>query len=309
MGCNGSLPMDPWLSPPLLSALPGKEYDMWLSYESKLNSLIASGFLSHPQNVYPSYLTPSLTLAPSNLAMSSLGLAHHNNAQNLRISPQGIASMSPQLGGNNNNIRLSPSHQNGGPPSSSSQQLPMPPQNLTINIQRHSPPTNSNGNQPPPPPPPLIPSAMQHISQTSGGTGGGGGGSGSIPMQSPQNLSISPASSLRMTPPTINVSSNAGMRIGSVSPPQNLSSPTTSSPEKHSLTVATNLTNCDGNSSDGGPLLTGSTTDSTIGITMVKESAVNMSMNNSDMRTNSIATLRIKAKEHLESINKGLTMV
>lgn len=25
MGCNGgSLPMDPWLSPPLLSALPGK---------------------------------------------------------------------------------------------------------------------------------------------------------------------------------------------------------------------------------------------------------------------------------------------
>lgn len=29
---------------------------------------------------------------------------------------------------------------------------------------------------------------------------------------------------------------------------------------------------------------------------------------NTDMRTNSIATLRIKAKEHLESINKGLAM-
>lgn len=29
---------------------------------------------------------------------------------------------------------------------------------------------------------------------------------------------------------------------------------------------------------------------------------------NSDVRTNSIATLRIKAKEHLESINKGLAM-
>lgn len=29
---------------------------------------------------------------------------------------------------------------------------------------------------------------------------------------------------------------------------------------------------------------------------------------NSDMRTNSIATLRIKAKEHLESINKGLAI-
>lgn len=40
-----------------------------------------------------------------------------------------------------------------------------------------------------------------------------------------------------------------------------------------------------------------------------KEIALNMTMNNSDMRTNSIATLRIKAKEHLESLNKGLTMV
>lgn len=32
------------------------------------------------------------------------------------------------------------------------------------------------------------------------------------------------------------------------------------------------------------------------------------SATNSDVRTNSIATLRIKAKEHLESINKGLAM-
>lgn len=38
--------------------------------------------------------------------------------------------------------------------------------------------------------------------------------------------------------------------------------------------------------------------------------ALNMSVNTAtDMRTNSIATLRIKAKEHLESISKGLTMV
>lgn len=35
-----ALPMDPWLSPPLLSALPG--------------------FLSHPQTGYPSYLTPPI---------------------------------------------------------------------------------------------------------------------------------------------------------------------------------------------------------------------------------------------------------
>lgn len=36
-GSSLALPMDPWLSPPLLSALPG--------------------FLSHPQTGYPSYLT------------------------------------------------------------------------------------------------------------------------------------------------------------------------------------------------------------------------------------------------------------
>ncbi|KAF2880851.1 hypothetical protein ILUMI_25320 [Ignelater luminosus] len=36
-GSSLGLPMDPWLSPPLLSALPG--------------------FLSHPQTGYPSYLT------------------------------------------------------------------------------------------------------------------------------------------------------------------------------------------------------------------------------------------------------------
>lgn len=37
--------------------------------------------------------------------------------------------------------------------------------------------------------------------------------------------------------------------------------------------------------------------------------AVNMTINNSsDMRTNSIATLRIKAKEHIENISKGLTI-
>lgn len=36
-GSSLALPMDPWLSPPLLSALPG--------------------FLSHPQTSYPSYLT------------------------------------------------------------------------------------------------------------------------------------------------------------------------------------------------------------------------------------------------------------
>ncbi|XP_037034880.1 retinal homeobox protein Rx isoform X2 [Bradysia coprophila] len=216
MGCNGgSLPMDPWLSPPLLSALPG--------------------FLSHPQTVYPSYLTPSLTLAPSNLTMSSLGLSHHNSPQSLRISPQSMSTLSPQMSAPPN-MRLTPPQQNGQGP-----QVP-PPHNLSINIQRHTPPNNNN-----------------------------------IPLSSPQNLSMSPSHGVRMTPPV-------GMRIPTSSP--HTSNP--SSPDKHSSKMS-----------------------DTIDVTDMcsKDNAVNMTINNSDMRTNSIATLRIKAKEHLESLSKGLTRV
>ncbi|CAH2098025.1 unnamed protein product [Euphydryas editha] len=39
------LPVDPWLAPPLLTALPG--------------------FLSHPPSGYPSYLTPPAPAAPA----------------------------------------------------------------------------------------------------------------------------------------------------------------------------------------------------------------------------------------------------
>lgn len=44
-GTSLTLPMDPWLSPPLLSALPG--------------------FLSHPQTGYPSYLTSPIASDPA----------------------------------------------------------------------------------------------------------------------------------------------------------------------------------------------------------------------------------------------------
>lgn len=44
-GSSLALPMDPWLSPPLLSALPG--------------------FLSHPQTGYPSYLTSPIASEPN----------------------------------------------------------------------------------------------------------------------------------------------------------------------------------------------------------------------------------------------------
>ncbi|PSN36734.1 Retinal homeobox protein Rx [Blattella germanica] len=49
-GTSLALPVDPWLNPPLISALPG--------------------FLSHPQTGYPSYLTPPIV--PTSDAASSV---------------------------------------------------------------------------------------------------------------------------------------------------------------------------------------------------------------------------------------------
>ncbi|CAG9820982.1 unnamed protein product [Phaedon cochleariae] len=56
-GTSLSLPMDPWLSPPLLSALPG--------------------FLSHPQTGYPSYLTSPVASDPGRPPMAH---AHPSSA-------------------------------------------------------------------------------------------------------------------------------------------------------------------------------------------------------------------------------------
>lgn len=194
--------------------------------------------------------------------MSSLGLAaHHNNSQNLRISPHGMATLSPQHMGAPPNMRLTPPHQQQHPqqppPLHGSQGPPTvpPPQNLSINMQRqqHSP---STGN------------SIQQLA-----TG--------LPRSPPQNLSMSPSQCVRSSPPV-------GIRLASSSP-QSIGS----SPDKH---VGGKL----GESLDIVTVSDGAAT---------KEIALNMTMNNSDMRTNSIATLRIKAKEHLESLNKGLTMV
>lgn len=129
-----------------------------------------------------------------------------------------------------------------------------------------------------------------------------------------QNMRLSPQSNLpstslsggqRQTPPTV-----------PISPPQNLSmSPgaTASSLPQNQTTAHSSCPNSPGKISSRTESIeqTSDISDSTeIRLTaMAKDSALNMSMNNSDMRTNSIATLRIKAKEHLESINKGLTMV
>ncbi|CAH1954598.1 unnamed protein product [Acanthoscelides obtectus] len=64
-GSSLALPMDPWLSPPLLSALPG--------------------FLSHPQTGYPSYLTSPVAGEPPRPP-----LAHSH-------SPPGVGGVAPDL--------------------------------------------------------------------------------------------------------------------------------------------------------------------------------------------------------------------
>jgi hypothetical protein len=159
------------------------------------------GFLSHPQTVYPSYLTPPLSLNHANINMSQLNMmahGHHNGG--LRISPQNI---------------------------------PQPPSHL----------------------PPVSTSNMSMMPQSS------------------SSVTMSP-SSIQQSPP------NLALR-----------SP---SPDKKSADL-----NVD--SSDEQHIIT-------------KEgAAINMTISpqsgTTDIRTNSIAALRIKAKEHLENINKNLTMV
>ncbi|XP_049292948.1 retinal homeobox protein Rx isoform X2 [Anopheles funestus] len=266
LSCNGgNLPVDPWLSPPLLSALPG--------------------FLSHPQGVYPSYLTPPLSLNPSNLGMTNLGLGHPNGPQNLRISPQSMAAMSPQM--TPGSMRLSPPHVNGslgGPQNLSmphqSQPGPHGPQPPTP---RHSPlegPMGSlAGSQPPPLPP------------TAGST------PITIPISSPQNLSLTPPG-LRSPPPGATTAGSQVHLGQSLSP---------NSPSPTGLKIA-KLTPIDPGSESDTPAT--ADTSKAAPTTTTSTTALNMTVNHhhsTDMRTNSIATLRIKAKEHLENLSKGMT--
>lgn len=251
MACNGGgLPMDPWLSPPLLSALPGNSLIPQSNSIHILINILLSGFLSHPQTVYPSYLTPPLSLAPSNITMSGLGLSHHGNASNLRISPQSMAAMQSQHGPNG--------------PSMASQMMVG---------HRHTPPSQMSL------PPPLMSSIpVSDVSSSPSSTVH----NSLPPVSSPQNLSLSP-------------NQNAVNRLPSSSNNSRLLSSNSSSP--HNLTGPNDKKQLD-------------ESDSSIDMSQVsgKEIALNMTMNNTDMRTNSIATLRIKAKEHLESINKGLAI-
>lgn len=196
-----------------------------------------SGFLSHPQTVYPSYLTPPLSLTPANIAMSGLGLTH---PQNMRLS--------------------SPQHPNG--PGLSAQMLG----------HRHTPPNQMT----------LSPAILAAQSQSLPSI---------VPISSPQNLSTNSQvitgqrtnSNVRMLSPNSSAS------------PENLSNLSNSNDK---LMATTQLNQYDDSSetlNDLSVAATAAATNKDIGL-------------NTDMRTNSIATLRIKAKEHLESINKGLAM-
>lgn len=177
------------------------------------------GFLSHPQTVYPSYLTPPLSLNPSNLNMGNLAMGHgHPNG--LRISPQGM-----------------PTHHT------------MPSQNLGA---RHSPstgilPTTSAATL-------LPPASISTISPSNN--------SPSHSLRSPHSPSISPD---KLSTKSVDLSMSDG--------PDDRLHPSKDN-NALNMTISNNGTN-----------------------------------NPSDIRTNSIAALRIKAKEHLENINKNMTMV
>ncbi|XP_017470902.1 PREDICTED: retinal homeobox protein Rx isoform X2 [Rhagoletis zephyria] len=305
LGCGaGGLPVDPWLSPPLLSALPG--------------------FLSHPQTVYPSYLTPPLSLAPSNLTMSSLAAmghgphgpamhpsphtghpgappppsvlsaaghpGHHVQLSHLsphlsRMSPQSLATMPPQLSSSTPTSSISSSSVSSSSmtsaianavapasiPSSGVGLAALSP--LSSSISALPPPlaaassaTALNSLSPPPPPPRATPATNSE--------------------QSPQNL-------------TTNNDANEAMLVGSNGGNGNGSS-------KCSAAASMELLDVGRDSPPPGHALSSNVSANAIS----RQSPISASQpQTADIRSNSIATLRIKAKEHLESINKGLAMV
>lgn len=265
MGCNGSLPMDTWLSPPLLSALPGKCYKSLIrncsmfkrffhfSFKSfcnldlhplcLFNSFFCStGFLSHPQGVYPSYLTPPLSLTPANIAISGLGLTH---PQNMRLS--------------------SPQHPNGPGAGLSSQML--------ATAHRHTPPNQMTLS------PAILAAQSQNLTPI-------------VPISSPQNLSTNSQ--------VISGRGNSNVRMLS---PNSSASPENLSNSNDKLMATTPLNQYDDSSETLNDLSIAAAATAAAAAGSNKDIGLN-----TDMRTNSIATLRIKAKEHLESINKGLAM-
>ncbi|XP_017051769.1 retinal homeobox protein Rx [Drosophila ficusphila] len=276
LGCGASgLPVDPWLSPPLLSALPG--------------------FLSHPQTVYPSYLTPPLSLAPANLTMSSLAAMGHH-------------------------------HAHSGPP---------PPH---VGHGGHGQP------QPPPPPPPhgvphphphgnhhVVPLShlSPHLSRMSPhATSLGSPHHGVTPLGTPLHSSLPPSST------STSVAVAVAAAVSSSQSSSSSASLECSGPDVCMSPQNLSIGNADSNG-EGRDLssdLDAGSTSSNPGSNLDKCAAsANIEVLDvgrdsppppppssagktsatppADMRSNSIATLRIKAKEHLDNLNKGMVSI
>ncbi|XP_055858901.1 retinal homeobox protein Rx isoform X2 [Episyrphus balteatus] len=273
LSCNSSgMPVDPWLSPPLLSALPG--------------------FLSHPQTVYPSYLTPPLSLAPSNLTMGSLAaMSHHHHHHHHHPHPGGPIQPPP------------PPPPSGIPMGSNSSGLSsqqQPPQGLRISPQTlvTMPPQMSSSSLRMPSSPP------QMASMVNGGTSSSSNNNNNGP---PQNLSMSSRSSPHLL---ASAAASGSPHSQIMLQPGSSGSlpPLAQSPSSHSnITMTPSPQNLSTSSlSMSSP---GSATGKMLKIDPCGDDADASGGNSVDIRSNSIATLRIKAKEHLESINKGLAIV
>uniref|UniRef100_A0A1A9ZNP5 Homeobox domain-containing protein n=1 Tax=Glossina pallidipes TaxID=7398 RepID=A0A1A9ZNP5_GLOPL len=249
LGCGpAGLSVDPWLSPPLLSALPG--------------------FLSHPQTVYPSYLTPPLSLAPTGLSMSTLASMgpHGPPPPPGHPPPSPLGSGPPHPGHTHVSLaHLSPHLSRMSPQNLAAMATtPMNSSALIGSSNSNTPltPPNSNQNNSP----------MANLSTSA---------------TSPQNLSASSATIISST-----IDSN------------NAEDAENSNADK-SLSTSIEVLDVGRES----PLNMGATVSTTTATNTITNSSVAVQPQTTDIRTNSIATLRIKAKEHLENINKNLAMV
>ncbi|KAH8280378.1 hypothetical protein KR018_005076 [Drosophila ironensis] len=284
LGCGASgLPVDPWLSPPLLSALPG--------------------FLSHPQTVYPSYLTPPLSLAPTNLTMSSLAAMGHHHAHNGPPPP-------PPHGGHGQPQPPPPPPPHGVPHPHAGHHV-VPLSHLSPHLSRMSPHAASLGS----PHHGVTPLATSlHSSLTPGSQ------ATSVAVAVSSSQSSSSSASLECSGPDVcmspqnlsigNADSNGEGRDLSDLDAGSSSSNHGSSLDKCAANANIELLDVGRDSPPPQPQLPPPTQQQT----QMQQNATATSVKLStappaDMRSNSIATLRIKAKEHLDNLNKGLVSI
>lgn len=230
------------------------------------------GFLSHPQTVYPSYLTPPLSLAPTGLSMSTLASMGPHGAPPPpgHPPPSPLGSGPPHPGHTHVSLaHLSPHLSRMSPQNLATMATtPMSSSALIGSSNSNTPltPPNSNQNNSP----------MANLSTSA---------------TSPQNLSASNATIISSTISHLNNSNNA--------------EDAENSNADKSLSTSIEVLDVGRES----PLNMGATVSTTTATNTITNPSVAVQPQTTDIRTNSIATLRIKAKEHLENINKNLAMV